>query len=311
MKKRIIVIVGPTAVGKTSLSISLARRLDGEIISGDSMQVYRGMDIGTAKIRPEEMEGIPHHLIDIRNPDETYSAAEFKRDVNEKVTEITEKNRIPILVGGSGLYIQAALYDFNFSDIPRDEKWTEKLMKEAGEDGIDRIYRKLKEVDPEQAEKIHPNNHRRIIRALEIYEATGKTKTEWEKEQKRESPYEPLIIGLTMEREKLYEQINRRVDQMMENGLLEEVETLYRQGYENTQAMKAIGYKEFIPYLEGEIMLEDAIETLKRNSRRFAKRQYTWFRNKLPVTWYLINPEEKDEKFLQIINNVAGILNLE
>lgn len=311
MKKRIIVIVGPTAVGKTSLSISLARRLDGEIISGDSMQVYRGMDIGTAKIRPEEMDGIPHHLIDIRNPDETYSAAEFKRDVNEKVTEITEKNRIPILVGGSGLYIQAALYDFNFSDIPRDEKWTEKLMKEAGEDGIDRIYRKLKEVDPEQAEKIHPNNHRRIIRALEIYEATGKTKTEWEKEQKRESPYDPLIIGLTMEREKLYEQINRRVDQMMENGLLEEVETLYRQGYENTQAMKAIGYKEFIPYLEGEIMLEDAIETLKRNSRRFAKRQYTWFRNKLPVTWYLINPEEKDEKFLQIINNVAGILNLE
>lgn len=311
MKKRIIVIVGPTAVGKTSLSILLARRLDGEIISGDSMQVYRGMDIGTAKIRPEEMEGIPHHLIDIRNPDETYSAAEFKRDVNEKVTEITEKNRIPILVGGSGLYIQAALYDFNFSDIPRDEKWTEKLMKEAGEDGIDRIYRKLKEVDPEQAEKIHPNNHRRIIRALEIYEATGKTKTEWEKEQKRESPYEPLIIGLTMERKKLYEQINRRVDQMMENGLLEEVETLYRQGYENTQAMKAIGYKEFIPYLDGEITLEDAIETLKRNSRRFAKRQYTWFRNKLPVTWYLINPEEKDEKFLQIINNVAGILNLE
>lgn len=311
MKKRIIVIVGPTAVGKTSLSISLARRLDGEIISGDSMQVYRGMDIGTAKIRPEEMEGIPHHLIDIRNPDETYSAAEFKRDVNEKVTEITEKNRIPILVGGSGLYIQAALYDFNFSDIPRDEKWTEKLMKEAGEDGIDRIYRKLKEVDPEQAEKIHPNNHRRIIRALEIYEATGKTKTEWEKEQKRESPYDPLIIGLTMEREKLYEQINRRVDQMMENGLLEEVETLYRQGFENTQAMKAIGYKEFIPYLDGEITLEDAIETLKRNSRRFAKRQYTWFRNKLPVTWYLINPEEKDEKFLQIINNVAGILNLE
>lgn len=311
MKKRIIVIVGPTAVGKTSLSISLARRLDGEIISGDSMQVYRGMDIGTAKIRPEEMEGIPHHLIDIRNPDETYSAAEFKRDVNEKVTEITEKNRIPILVGGSGLYIQAALYDYNFSDIPRDEKWTEKLMKEAREDGIDRIYRKLKEVDPEQAEKIHPNNHRRIIRALEIYEATGKTKTEWEKEQKRESPYDPLIIGLTMEREKLYEQINRRVDQMMENGLLEEVETLYRQGFENTQAMKAIGYKEFIPYLEGEIMLEDAIETLKRNSRRFAKRQYTWFRNKLPVTWYLINPEEKDEKFLQIINNVAGILNLE
>lgn len=184
-------------------------------------------------------------------------------------------------------------------------------MKEAREDGIDRIYRKLKEVDPEQAEKIHPNNHRRIIRALEIYEATGKTKTEWEKEQKRESPYDPLIIGLTMEREKLYEQINRRVDQMMENGLLEEVETLYRQGFENTQAMKAIGYKEFIPYLDGEITLEDAIETLKRNSRRFAKRQYTWFRNKLPVTWYLINPEEKDEKFLQIINNVAGILNLE
>ncbi|MCM3738968.1 tRNA (adenosine(37)-N6)-dimethylallyltransferase MiaA [Oceanobacillus luteolus] len=310
MKKTVIAVVGPTAVGKTSLSIMLAKRFNGEIISGDSMQVYKGMDIGTAKVSEEEMEGIPHHLIDIKEPAEEYSAADFKMDVSKKIDEISAKDRLPIIVGGSGLYIQAALYDYNFPSIPRDDNRTEELMREAREAGIERIYNRLAEVDPEQAEKIHPNNHRRVIRALEIYETTGKTKTTWEKEQKLESPYNVLFIGLEMDRELLYREINKRVDLMMENGLLEEVTTLYNKGYKDTQAMKAIGYKEFIPYLEGRQGLDETIEILKQNSRRYAKRQYTWFRNKLPVDWYSVEPVEKDKKFSMILSKVAGILEM-
>lgn len=310
MKKTVIAVVGPTAVGKTSLSIMLAKRFNGEIISGDSMQVYKGMDIGTAKVSEEEMEGIPHHLIDIKEPAEEYSAADFKMDVSKKIDEISAKDRLPIIVGGSGLYIQAALYDYNFPSIPRDDNRTEELMREAREAGIERIYNRLAEVDLEQAEKIHPNNHRRVIRALEIYETTGKTKTTWEKEQKLESPYNVLFIGLEMDRELLYREINKRVDLMMENGLLEEVTTLYNKGYKDTQAMKAIGYKEFIPYLEGRQGLDETIEILKQNSRRYAKRQYTWFRNKLPVDWYSVEPVEKDKKFSMILSKVAGILEM-
>lgn len=311
MKKKVIAIVGPTAVGKTSLSLLLAKQLNGEIISGDAMQVYKGMDIGTAKIRPEEMDDIPHHLIDIKEPDEDYSVADFQKDARKKINEITDRNRLPIIVGGSGLYIQAALYNYNFSSIPRDEKRTEELTKEVEEHGIERIYKSLQEVDPEQAEKIHPNNHRRVIRALEIYETTGKTKTAWEKEQKIVSPYESMIIGLEMERKKLYEAINLRVDQMMETGLLEEVKELYERGYRNTQAMKAIGYKEFIPYLEGKEELQDVVEQLKQNSRRYAKRQFTWFRNKMPVEWYEVTPDNKNEKFAEILKKVAGKLEME
>ncbi|MCG5103415.1 tRNA (adenosine(37)-N6)-dimethylallyltransferase MiaA [Oceanobacillus alkalisoli] len=310
MKKTVIAVVGPTAVGKTSLSIFLAKHLQGEIISGDSMQVYKGMDIGTAKIRKEEMEGIPHHLLDMKNPAEEYSAASYKADVEKTIEEITARNRLPILVGGSGLYIQAALFDYNFPDIPRDEYRTRELEQEAKEEGISRIYRRLEEVDPEQAKKIHPNNHRRVIRALEIYETTGKTKTAWEREQKKEPKYNTLFIGLEMERTALYEQINKRVDMMMEEGLLEEVTTLYRAGYQDTQAMKAIGYKEFIPYLEGKEDLHKAIEKLKQNSRRYAKRQFTWFRNQLPVKWFPITPEQKSEKFTMILQKIAGILKM-
>jgi tRNA dimethylallyltransferase len=311
MKKTVIAIVGPTAVGKTSLSIQLAKRLNGEIISGDSMQVYRGMDIGTAKVRHEEMEGIPHHLIDIKDPDEDYTVADFKEQAAEKIEEITANGRLPIIAGGSGLYIQAALYDYNFPELPRDEERTDALTKEAREVGIDRIYQRLSEVDPLQAKKIHPNNHRRVIRALEIYETTGKTKTDWEKEQSIESPYRVILIGLDMERELLYEQISHRVDDMMDNGLLEEVAHLLEKGYRDTQAMKAIGYKEFIPYFANRLGLEDAVSNLKQNSRRYAKRQLTWFRNKLPVDWYNINPGEKDKKFTMILEKIAGLLDLE
>lgn len=307
MKKTVIAIVGPTAVGKTALSIEIAKKFNGEVISGDSVQVYKGMDIGSAKVTAEEMEGIPHHLLDIKNPDEDYTAADFKVQVASLVEEITSRGRLPIIVGGSGLYIQAALYDYNFPDIKKDEEATARLEKEVDTLGIEGVFERLKQIDPEQAKKIHPNNIRRVIRALEIYETTGKTKSAWEKEQTFESPYNVIFIGLEMERERLYERINYRVDLMMEQGLIDEVQTLYNQGYKDTDAMRAIGYKELIPYLEGKEALEDAIETLKRNSRRYAKRQYTWFRNKLDISWYSVTPENKNEKFSMIIQKIAGL----
>lgn len=310
MKKTVVAIVGPTAVGKTQLSIELAKRFNGEIINGDSMQVYKGMDIGTAKIFPEEMQGIPHHLIDIKEPIEDYTAADFKGHVHKLIEDITKNGRLPIIVGGSGLYIQAALFDYNFPEIKRNEERTDELTKQVREEGIDSIYKRLLEVDPVQAEKIHPNNHRRVIRALEIYETTGRSKSDWERDQTSESPFNIIFIGLEMERERLYSEINRRVDIMLQNGLLEEVTRLYKQGLESTQAMKAIGYKEFIPYLEGREELTDALDTLKQNSRRYAKRQYTWFRNKLDINWYSVTPETKDEKFLLILQNIAGIIEM-
>lgn len=308
MKKTVVAIIGPTAVGKTKLSIELAKRFHGEIISGDSMQIYKGMDIGTAKISKEEMQGIPHHLIDTKDPHENYSAADFKIDVQHLIEEITERGQLPIIVGGSGLYIQAALYDYNFPKIGRDEELTKQLEKQVKIDGIDQIYQRLQEVDPEQAKKIHPNNHRRVIRALEIYETTGWTKSDWERKQKWEPFYDSILIGLEMEREKLYAEINKRVDQMLESGLLQEVRQLYNKGLKNTQAMKAIGYKEFIPYLEGSLELSECIDILKQNSRRYAKRQYTWFRNKMDIDWYSVSPKSKKEKFNLILDKLAGIL---
>lgn len=307
MKKTVVAIVGPTAVGKTELGIEIAKKLNGEIISGDSVQVYKGMNIGSAKVTTKEMQGIAHHLLDIKNPDEDYTAADFKVQVASLVEEITSRRRMPIIVGGSGLYIQAALYDYNFPDIKKDEEVTERLEQEVETSGMEGVFERLKQVDPEQAEKIHPNNIRRVIRALEIYETTGKTKSAWEKEQTFESPYNVIFIGLEMERERLYERINYRVDLMMEQGLIDEVQTLYNQGYKNTNAMRAIGYKELIPYLEGKDALEDAIETLKRNSRRYAKRQYTWFRNKLDISWYSVTLENKKEIFSMIIQKIAGL----
>lgn len=310
MRKTIIAIVGPTAVGKTELSIEIAKRFNGEVISGDAMQVYKGMDIGTAKILREEMQGVSHHLLDIKEPDEEYSAADFKIHVQELVQEISEKGRLPIIVGGSGLYIQAALFDYNFPDIKRDEEHTVQLEKQVQEEGIEKIYKRLQQVDPKQAEKIHPNNHRRVIRALEIYETTGKSKSEWEMEQTFESPYNIIFIGLEMERKQLYDRINQRVDLMLEKGLLDEVKSLYDRGFKETQAMRAIGYKEFIPYLERKQSLDEVVEQLKQNSRRYAKRQYTWFRNKLEIDWYAVTPDNKAQKFKMIFDKLAGIFEM-
>ncbi|WP_047981193.1 tRNA (adenosine(37)-N6)-dimethylallyltransferase MiaA [Ornithinibacillus contaminans] len=309
MKQKVVSIVGPTAVGKTKLSIEVAKKFNGEIISGDSMQVYKGMDIGTAKIKPEEMEGIPHHLLDLKQPDEAFSVADFKEYVQQYIKEITGRNKVPIIVGGSGLYIQAVLYDYNFSSEKRDDSLTKQLEAELEQHGIDALFKRLQQVDPIQASRIHPNNTRRVIRALEVLEKTGLTMTEYQQQQSDDTPYDSMLIGLTMERDVLYNRINQRIDQMIEDGLIEEVRSLLVEGYENYQSMKAIGYKELIPYVKGEVALEEAIALLKRNSRRYAKRQYTWFKNKMDVKWYHANPEASDDYFAEIFTNLAGFLN--
>jgi tRNA dimethylallyltransferase len=308
MKQKVIAIVGPTAVGKTRLSIEVAKKFNGEIISGDSMQVYRGMDIGTAKIKKEETEGVPHHMINIKSPDEDFSVADFQYYVQKYINEIAARNHIPIIVGGSGLYIQAVLNDYNFSNEKRDDALTKKLEDEMKRFGIEPLFNRLKTVDPIQAEKIHPNNFRRVIRALEIYEKTGLTVTEYQKQQSNEPPYDSMLIGLEMERELLYKRINQRIDDMVNEGLLEEVKLLIENGFQNYQSMKAIGYKELIPYFSGEASLDESLEILKRNSRRYAKRQYTWFKNKMDVNWYELTPSTINEKFNDILMDLAGFI---
>src|SRR5699024_10080077 len=308
MKQTVIAIVGPTAVGKTQLSINLAKKFDGEIISGDSMQVYRGMDIGTAKIKPEEKQGIPHYMIDIRDPNESFTVADFQSLVQSYIKKITDRKKTPIIVGGSGLYIQAALYDYNFAKQERNREVVDKLEEELERFGITPLSQRLTEIDPRQASKFHPNSHRRVIRGLEIYEIIGLTMSEYQDSQRKDSPYDLIFIGLEMERKVLYERINTRVDEMIEDGLLNEVESLLNQNLESSQSMQAIGYKEFIPYYKGEYDLERAIELLKRNSRRYAKSQYTWFKNKINVTWYYISSQLFNKDFQMIFENLAGIL---
>ncbi|WP_456275415.1 tRNA (adenosine(37)-N6)-dimethylallyltransferase MiaA [Bacillus sp. AK128] len=309
-KEKLVVIIGPTAVGKTKLSIELAKRFNGEIISGDSMQIYRSMDIGTAKITAEEMDGIPHHLINIKEPTEPYSAAEFQTDVRKLIKDINERNKLPIIVGGTGLYIQSVIQDYHFSDQGKDLTVRDQLEKEAQEYGIDVLVDRLKMVDPVASEKIHPNNHRRIIRALEIYITTGKTMSDYIDDQDEETLYDVALIGLTLDRELLYDRINKRVDVMIEQGLEQEVKRLYQQGIKDVQSIQAIGYKELYQYLDGLITFAEAVELLKRNSRRYAKRQLTWFRNKMDVHWFDMTNEEYEKKFTEIIHYIAGKLEI-
>lgn len=302
---KIIVIVGPTAVGKTKLSIELAKRLKAEIISGDSMQVYKGMDIGTGKITEEEKQHIPHFMLDMKEPNESFSVADYQTNVQKCIKEINLRNNVPILVGGSGLYIQAVLYDYHFSDQKRDEQITKRLERRLEKEGNIALYNELKAIDEEQAQKIHPNNYRRVIRALEVYETTGLTMSEMHQKQSKCAKYHQIMIGLEMDRKTLYNQINDRVDEMIEDGLVDEVQKLYDKGYEHCQSMQAIGYKEIIPYLKGETDLQTAVELLKRNSRRYAKRQYTWFKNKMDIKWYELtgnNFLDKAEEILTMIN---------
>ncbi|WP_025114022.1 tRNA (adenosine(37)-N6)-dimethylallyltransferase MiaA [Lysinibacillus fusiformis] len=281
----VVAIVGPTASGKTALSIELAKKYNGEIINGDSMQVYKGLDIGTAKITEEEMEGVPHHLLSVLEPTESFSVADYQKLVRAKIADIQARHKLPIIVGGSGLYVQAVLFDFQFTDEKVDEAARQAYYDELEKLGPEAMHDKLKQLDPQTAEAIHPNNTRRVIRALEMLELSGVSKAA-EAQNRGEVPlYNHLILGLgqNMSREALYDRINRRVDLMMENGLLEEVRGLWQQNIRGVQSIQAIGYKELYDYLDGKCSIEDAIDSLKQNSRRYAKRQLTYFRNKMDV----------------------------
>ena len=297
-KPKVIAIVGPTAVGKTALSIEVAKACNGEIINGDSMQIYRELSIGTAKIMEEEMEGVPHHLLDIKDPTDSFSVAEYQKLVREKIEDIASRGKLPIIVGGTGLYIQAVLYDFRFTE---QQKTDERRVEELERLSPSELFTMLQNLDPAAAQEIHPNNVQRIIRAIERFELTGKQKNEIEQDQGHEKVYPHYIIGLSIDRELLYERINKRVDIMIDKGLIDEVKRLHEKGIRDVQSIQAIGYKEIYAYLDGRISLEDAIDTLKQNSRRYAKRQLTYFRNKMDIHWY--NPFLDNKRIIKEIND--------
>ena len=301
----VVAIVGPTASGKTALSIKIAKAFNGEIINGDSMQIYKGLDIGTAKVTKEEMEAIPHHLLDFKEPTESFSVAEYQTLVRAKIREIQQRNKLPIIVGGTGLYVQAVLYDFQFTKEDVDEEARKKYYDELAKIGPEAMHERLAKLDPETASTIHPNNTRRVIRALELVELHGVSKATEELNRGNVPLYNHLIIGMDMDREKLYERINLRVDLMMEKGLLQEVKSLWDRNIRNVQSVQAIGYKELYAYFDGLLSLEDAIEQLKQNSRRYAKRQLTYFRNKMDVQW-IGNDWAKIEAFSKKFINQEG-----
>ena len=288
-KIKILAVVGPTASGKTALSVRLAQALNGEVIACDSMQIYRRMDIGTAKPTAEEMAGVAHHLFDIVEPDELYSCADYVRDAQKVIDGVAKKGKLPILCGGTGLYLDSLLRGGNFEETETDPALREELAAFAREQGNHALHERLRAVDPESADAIHENNVKRVIRALEIYMTSGMTKTEADARSRRfESPYDATVIGIRFEdRELLYERIDKRVDLMLSDGLLEETERLLLEGVfdKNATAAQAIGYKELLGYLRGEATLDESVELLKRATRRYAKRQMTWFGAKEYVGW--------------------------
>lgn len=286
-KKPLIVLTGPTAVGKTNLSIRLAKKIGGEIISADSMQIYKKMNIGTAKISPEEMAGVPHYLVDELDPGEEFNVVAFQKMAKKAMKQIYENGHIPIVVGGTGFYIQALLYDVDFSEHETEEKYRQELVALEQEKGREYLYEMLKQADPEYAAIVHSNNVKRVIRALEYYHETGRKLSEHNAQQRENSsPYQFVYLVLNDEREILYDRIDRRVDQMMEAGLLQEVEALVKEGYERTLvSMQGLGYKEFFDYFDGKCTLEETVDIIKRDTRRFAKRQLTWFRREKEVCW--------------------------
>jgi tRNA dimethylallyltransferase len=285
----VLAIVGPTASGKTALSIKLANQLDGEIINGDSMQVYKEMSIGTAKITAGEMNGIPHHLLDIKDPEESFSVAEYQQVVREKIQEIQSRGKMPIIVGGTGLYVQAVLFDYRFSKGQVDDALRKSLTEELERFGPEYMHKKLLKFDPHA--DIHPNNTRRVLRALEIHLGEGE---KVDRSLALSPMYNEAIIGLDLPREILYDRINKRVDAMVQKGLLAEVKALHDRNLRDVQSIQAIGYKEIYAFLDGQTSYDDAIERLKQNSRKYAKRQFTYFKNKLPIYWVdaLCSPEK-------------------
>lgn len=308
-KQKIVVVCGPTASGKTGLSIELAKMFDGEIISADSMQIYRGLDIGTAKATREEQSQAVHHLVDIMEPDEPYSVNSFITMASDKVKDISMRKKLPVIAGGTGLYIESFLNGIHFSDQPDNEEMKHILRQELEENGIDYMYSILKSIDPEYAETVHPNNTTRVLRAIEIYRLTGHNMT-YQRQNSRpsESPYDYLIIGLTNhDRQKLYDNINRRVDTMMSQGLLNEAEYVWKNKDRFKTCTAAIGYKEFFPYFENVDSLDNCVEKLKQASRNYAKRQLTWFNRMKEVKWLYIDEPDYREQAVLLTKKFLGI----
>ena len=309
-KKPMIILTGPTAVGKTDLSIQLAKAINGEIISADSMQVYRHMDIGSAKVTPEEMDGVPHHLIDVLEPEEEFNVVVFQKLAKEALTGIYERGHIPIIVGGTGFYIQALLYDIDFTENDGDTAIRRELEKLAQTQGAGCLHQMLQEIDPESAASIHQNNVKRVIRAIEFYRQTGKKiSLHNEQEREKQSPYQFLYYVLDTDRKTLYERIDRRVDLMMEHGLVDEVKHLADMGCTRDMvSMQGLGYKEILDYLSGEIPLEEAVYILKRDTRHFAKRQITLFKRERDVRWLELEQFQNDRKKVleHILDEIEG-----
>ena len=309
-KKPLIILTGPTAVGKTRASIGLAKAIDGEIISADSMQVYKKMDIGSAKIRDDEMEGVNHYLIDVLDPAEEFNVVLFQKMAKQAMEEIYANGHIPIVVGGTGFYIQALLYNIDFTQENEDNHIRTELETIAKEQGADYLHQMLREIDARSAETIHANNVKRVVRAIEYYRQTGKPISEHnEKERQKESPYTFVYFVLMDERQKLYDRIEKRIDAMVEEGLLDEVKALYEEGYTRDMvSMQGLGYKEILDYLDGKMTLEEAIYVLKRDTRHFAKRQITWFKREKDVCWIDKSAFQYDED--RILAEMLNILKM-
>ena len=301
MKPKVVVIVGPTASGKTSLSIELAKNIDGEIISADSMQIYKDMNIGTAKVTKEEAQGIKHYLVDCVSPDERYTVSNFKKDSENAIEEILKNGKTPIVVGGTGLYVNSLIYGIEYQDMKFDEKYRDELMQEAKtQEGLEKLWKQANTIDPEAMKKISPNDAKRIVRVLEIYNATGKTKTYNEiLSRQKEVKYDFRIFGINFERQKLYDRINRRVDIMFEQGLEEEVRKLLQKYSYFPTAMQGLGYKEVVEYFDGKLKYDEMVEKIKQESRRYAKRQLTWFRRNEKIIW--LDGEKNTKENVNII----------
>ncbi|WP_090438927.1 tRNA (adenosine(37)-N6)-dimethylallyltransferase MiaA [Natronincola peptidivorans] len=312
MKNQLLIILGPTAVGKTNTAIELAKRLNGEIISADSMQIYKHMTIGTAKPSKEEMQGIPHHIMDIIEPDEQYSVASFQKDAKEKIDDIFHRRKNPIIVGGTGLYVNSIIYNMDFTSTISNWSLRKQLEEEAQKYGNEYVHNKLLDLDPEAAERIHKNNLKRVIRAIEVVHESGEKIGDFSKQLKLNDEYDIILIGLTRDRDELYERINRRVNLMIEDGLIAEVKYLLSLGYkEDIIAFKGLGYKEIINYLNSKYSLEEAIEIIKRDTRRYAKRQLTWFRRLENIKWYNLSEWSSNEKLIDnIMEYIEGHFNL-
>ena len=299
-KPKVIVICGPTASGKTALSIELAKKINGEIVSCDSMQIYKDMDIGTAKPTIEEMQGIKHYMLDFVSPDERYSVADYKKQAKQAIREIIEKGKVPIVVGGTGLYVDSLIYEIEYQDIKFDEKYRKQLEERSEKEGLEVLYNEAKKIDLEAITKISQNDKKRILRILEIYNATGKNKTEQEKEsRKNEVEFDYKVYAISWDREKLYDRISQRVDIMIDQGLIEEVQKIYSKYNKFPTAMQGLGYKEVLEYLEGKCNKQEMIDKIKQETRRYAKRQLTWFRKNKQTIW--LDGQEKIQNNIEII----------